>query len=65
MNNKLINLCLIEIDKLNKNIDRNRYKVKYSDEYYLNFIFFMLNSVNNWFFLSKLKDYNSKFKYTQ
>ena len=34
MNLKLIELCLIEINKLNQNIDRKRYKVKYSDEYY-------------------------------
>ena len=63
MNKKFIELCLIEINKLNKNIDRNRYKVKYSDEYYLNFIFYVLNDVNNWFFISKLKDYDSKYKY--
>ena len=43
----LIKLCLIEINKLNVNIDRNRYKVKYSNTYYLNFIFYVLNDVNN------------------
>ncbi len=63
MDQKLLKLCLIEINKLNKNIDRNRYKVKYSDEYYLNFIFYMLNDINRWSFISKLKGYNSKFKY--
>ena len=52
MISELLKLCLIEIDKLNVNIDRNRYKVKYSDKYYLNFIFYMLNDVNNWFFIS-------------
>lgn len=31
MNQELIKLCLIEINKLNKNINKNRYKVKYSD----------------------------------
>jgi len=65
MDQKLLKLCLIEINKLNKNIDRNRYKVKYCDEYYLNFIFYMLNDINRWSFISKLKGYNSKFKYTQ
>ena len=40
MNLELKKLCLIEINKLNKNIDRKRYKVKYSDEYYLNFMFY-------------------------
>jgi hypothetical protein len=63
MDQKLLKLCLIEINKLNKNIDRNRYKVKYSDEYYLNFMFYMLNDINKWSFISKLKDYNSKYKY--
>jgi hypothetical protein len=37
MNTKLIELCLIEINKL-KSIDKKD-KVKYTDEYYLNFIF--------------------------
>lgn len=63
MNQELIKLCLIEINKLNQKINRNRYKVKYSDEYYLNFIFYMLNDINKWSFISKLKDYNSHFKY--
>jgi len=53
----LIKLCLIEINKLN--IDRN----KYLNTYYLNFIFNVLNDVNNWFFILKLKDYNLKYKY--
>jgi len=43
----LIKLCLIEINKLNINIDKNRYKVKYSNIYYLNFIFYVLNNINN------------------
>jgi hypothetical protein len=63
MNLELLNLCLIEIKKLNKNIDRNRYKVKYTDKYYLKFIFYMLNDINKWNFITKLKDYNSKYKY--
>ncbi len=60
---ELIKLCIVEINKLNKDIDRNRYKVKYSDEYYLTLIFYMLNDVNNWNFISKLKEYNSEYKY--
>lgn len=63
MNSELIKLCLIEINELNKNIDRNRYKVKYTDEYYLNFIFYILNDINRWSFIVNLKDYNSKFKF--
>jgi len=59
----LIDLCLIEINKLNLKIDRKRYKIKYSDIYYLNFILFMLRDINSWFFIYKLKDYNSNFKY--
>ena len=54
---------LIEIKKLNQKINRNRYKVKYSHEYYLNFIFYMLNDFNKWNFIVKLKDYYSKYKY--
>ena len=42
MNPEFIKLCLIEINELNKNIDRNSYKVKYSNEYYLNFIFYVI-----------------------
>lgn len=63
MFDKLIDLCLIEINKLNLKIDRKRYKIKYSDRYYLNFILFMLKDINSWFFIYKLKDYNSNFKY--
>ena len=63
MNSKLIELCLIEIDKININIDRKRYKVKYSNEYYLKFIFLILNDINKWSFIINLKDYNSKFKF--
>jgi len=63
MNQELIKLCLIEIYKLNQKINRNRYKVKYSDEYYLNFILYMLNDINKWSFIVKLKDYKSNSKY--
>ena len=63
MNSEFIKLCLIEINELNKNIDRNRYKVKYTDEYYLNFIFYILNDINRWSFIINLKGYDSKFKF--
>ena len=63
MNPEFIKLCLIEINELNKNIDRNRYKVKYSNEYYLNFIFYVLNDINKWSFIVNLKGYDSKFKF--
>ena len=56
-------LCLIEINKFNTNIDKNRYKIKYSNEYYLKMIYFMFNDVNNWKFLKELKIYNSNYKY--
>ena len=41
MNNKnlYIKLCLEQINIVNKNINRNRYKSKYSDEYFLNHIY--------------------------
>lgn len=61
--NLFFNLCLIEINKININIDRNRYKVKYSNEYFLKMIFYMYNNVNQWSFLSELKSYNSNCKY--
>lgn len=62
--NLLMKCCLDEINKKNKHI-HPKYKsnIKYSNEYYLTMIFFMLNDVNNWKFLSNLKSYNSKYKY--
>ena len=45
MNQEFKKLYLIEINKLNEHIDKKRYRVKYSDEYYLNFIFYMLNDI--------------------
>ncbi len=63
MHSKLIELCLIEIDKLNINIDKNRYKSKYTNEYYLNFIFYILNDINKWSFTTKLKEWHTSFKY--
>ena len=61
--NLFFKLCLIEINKLNININRNKYKVKYSNEYYLKMIYYIFNDINKWSFLSELKLYNSKFKY--
>jgi hypothetical protein len=60
----LLNCCLIEINKINKSRHHKYYKkIKYSDEYYLTMIYYMLNDVNNWNFLSNLKLYKSKYKY--
>lgn len=62
-NINLYNCCLDEINKLTSNINRNRYKVIYSNEYYLQMIFNVFNDINNWKSLSKLKDYKSNFKF--
>ncbi len=37
--NLLTKLCLIEINKINININKKRYKPKYSNEYYIDMIF--------------------------
>lgn len=60
----LLNCCLIEINKINKS-RHPKYikKIKYNDEYYLIMIYYMLNDVNNWKFLSNLKLYKSNYKY--
>ena len=60
----LLNCCLIEINKINKS-RHYKYdkKIKYSNEYYLTMIYYMLNDVNNWNFLSNLKLYKFKYKY--
>ena len=62
--NLLMNCCLNEIKKLKKPI-HNKYqsKIKYDNQYYLTMIFFMLNDINNWKFLSNLKIYKSEYKY--
>lgn len=62
--NLLINCCLCEINKINKN-KHKKYKsqIIYDDKYYLIMIFYMLNDVNNWKFLSNLKLCKSKSKY--
>jgi hypothetical protein len=60
----LLNCCLIVINKINKS-KHHKYnkKIKYSDKYYLTMIYYMLNDVNNWNFLSNLKLYKSKHQY--
>lgn len=60
----MLKLCLNEINKCCKPIHiKYQSKIKYSNEYYLNMIFYMLNDVNNWKFLSNLKQYTSVNKY--
>ena len=56
--------CLIEIDKINK-LRHPKYNklIKYSDEYYLIMIYYMLNDINNWNFIYNLKLCKSKYKY--
>ncbi len=61
--NLLTKLCLIEINKINININKKRYKPKYSNEYYIDKIFNLLNDINNWKFLQNIKKCVSKFKY--
>jgi hypothetical protein len=60
----LLNYCLTEINKINK-LRHPKYnkKIKYNDEYYLIMIYYMLNDVNNWKFLSNLKLCKSEYKY--
>ena len=62
--NLLMKYCLNEINKISKP-KHKKYKLmtKYSNEYYLKNIFFMLNDVNNWKFLSNLKSHKSKYHY--
>jgi hypothetical protein len=62
MSEKIIKLCIEEINKINSKINRKRYKPKYSDTYYLTLIFHMLNNSNNWKFLSQLKLYDSVYE---
>jgi hypothetical protein len=44
----LLNCCLIEINKINES-RHSKYnkKIKYTDEYYLIMIYYLLNDVNN------------------
>lgn len=61
--NLLTKLCLNEIDKINININKKRYKPKYSNEYYISMIFNLLNDINNWKFLKNIKKCVSTFKF--
>ena len=62
--NLLMKCCLDGINKLKKPIHiKYQSKIKYDNQYYLTMIFFMLNDVNNWKFLSNLKIYKSNYKY--
>lgn len=65
MNFELLKKCCLE--QINKKINQThikyKSKIKYSNEYYLTMIFFMLNDINNWKFLSNLKLYKSNYKY--
>ena len=60
----LLNCCLIEIKKINE-LRHPKYnnKIKYTDEYYLIMIFYMLNDINNWKFLLNIKLCKSESKY--
>lgn len=60
--NIFFNCCIKEINNVTKQV-HIKYKTKYTNEYYLNMIFYMLNDVNNWKFLSELKMYKSENKY--
>jgi hypothetical protein len=59
------NICLLkkliidEINKLNNKNNNRIYKVKYTNEYYLNMMFEVKNNINNWKYLTQLKAYNS------
>jgi len=62
--NIFFNCCIKEINKVTKEVHiKYKNKIKYTNEYYLNMIFYMLNDVNNWKFLSELKMYKSENKY--
>jgi Ni,Fe-hydrogenase maturation factor len=62
--NIYIKCCLDEINKIAKPLHKKYLnKIKYGNEYYLTMIYFMLNDVNNWKFLSNLKKCESGYKY--
>ena len=62
--NLLATFCLDEINKKTKPIHpKYNTQIKFSNLYYLTMMFFMLNDVNNWKFLSKLYNCKSKYKY--
>ncbi len=57
-------LILDEINKLNeiKQLNKNNkriYKIKYSDEYYVNMMMHLLKDINNWSFLQNVKGYGN------
>lgn len=58
-----IELCIEQINLINKNIDRNRYKPKYTDLYFLNHIYSLLNDVNSWKSLQNLYNFKHKTHY--
>jgi predicted O-linked N-acetylglucosamine transferase (SPINDLY family) len=58
-----IELCIEQINLINKNIDRNRYKPIYTDLYFLNHIYSLLNDVNSWKSLQNLYNFKHKTHY--
>lgn len=62
--NIFFDCCLNEIDKINKK-KHAKYndKIKYDNKYYLTMIFYILNDINNWSFLSNIKLCKSESKY--
>ena len=58
-----IELCVEQINLINKNIDRNRYKPIYTDLYFLNHIYSLLNDVNSWKSLQNLYNFKHKTHY--
>ena len=49
---------LKEIEILD-NSKTKKYKIKYSNEYYVNMMMFLLKDVNNWYFLKNIKGYGN------
>jgi len=58
-----IELCVEQINLINKNIDRNRYKPIYTDLYFLNHIYSLLNDVNSWKSLQNIYNFKHKTHY--
>ena len=58
----MIIIIKINFEKVSKNKTKRIYTSKYSDEYYLQMIMYLLNDINHWSFLQNLKVYQSKFK---
>ena len=55
----LLNCCLIKINNINESIHpKYNKKIKYSNEYYLIMIYYILNDVNNWNFYQILNFMN-------